>query len=45
MIAALTVAMVGAALYLWRRTGRASAAIVVVAVFFIAALVTGLITL
>jgi hypothetical protein len=31
VITALMVVMVGAALYLWRRTGRASAAVAVVA--------------
>jgi hypothetical protein len=43
VITAITVAMVGAALYAWRRTGRASAAVAVVAVCMLAALAAGLI--
>lgn len=43
MITVLTVAMVGAALLVWRRTGSPWAAIVVVAVFMLAVFAAGLI--
>jgi hypothetical protein len=43
VIVGLTVVMVGAALYVWRRTGRAWTAVVVVLLCVLVAFATGLI--